>query len=336
MKKMGFLLLCCCLQYGCTGVAQKKINGLSFVATREKATQAQVDEVVRMHANATAVMPFGFMRSTDDPEIVFNTDRQWFGETTEGARQYMDLLQNNGLHIMLKPQIWVWRGAFTGTIAMQTEEDWKKLEASYERFILAYAQLAQEQNVPLFCIGTELGQFVGSRPDYWSRLIAKIRAVYHGQLTYAANWDEYEEVPFWPLLDYVGIDAYFPLSDAKTPTLEQLKQGWQPWKENMAALSGAMDRPVIFTEFGYRSIDFTAKAPWKANRSDDLPNLSAQANAKTAIFEVFWNEKWFGGGYIWKWFPEHKASGGHTDNRFTPQNKPAENVVLKHYKAFGE
>lgn len=32
---------------------------------------------------------------------------------------------------MVKPQIWVWRGEFTGTIKMENEENWKLLEDSY-------------------------------------------------------------------------------------------------------------------------------------------------------------------------------------------------------------
>lgn len=68
---------------------------------------------------------------------------------------------------MLKPQIWVWRGIFTGSITMDNEAQWEQLERSYEDFILTYAKLAQETQVALFCIGTELEQFVANRPMFW-------------------------------------------------------------------------------------------------------------------------------------------------------------------------
>lgn len=335
MKKLGFVFLFC-LQFCCSGEAQKKINGISFVASREEVVQSQVEEVLKVNANSAAVMPFGFMRETVHPEIIFDTDRQWFGETKKGAKQYIELLQKNGIAVMLKPQIWVWKGVFTGTITMQTEAQWKELEDSYDSFILSYAQLAEETQVPIFCIGTELEKFVENRPEYWQRLISKIRKVYTGKLTYAANWDEYKRTPFWKELDYIGIDAYFPLSEAKTPTLEDLRKGWQPWKTKIVEVAKVNDKKVLFTEFGYRSMDFTAKKPWLVDRTQEGVNLQAQVNAKKAIFQEFWAEDWFAGGYVWKWFVKHEKSGGSADNRFTPQNKPAQEVIESHYKSFKE
>jgi hypothetical protein len=335
MKRLGLLFICC-LQYCCSGEAQKKINGVSFVASREAVAQSHVDEVLTVNANSAAVMPFGFMRDIANPDIIFDTDRQWFGETKKGAKQYIELLQKNGISVMLKPQIWVWKGDFTGTISMKSEEQWQQLENSYDDFILNFAQLAQETQVPIFCIGTELEKFVENRPEYWQRLIVKIRKVYDGKLTYAANWDEYKRTPFWTTLDYIGIDAYFPLSEKKTPSVAELQEGWQRWKVTIAEVAATNQRPILFTEFGYRSMDYTAKKPWLVAHPQEGINLQAQANAKTAIFKEFWNEEWFAGGYVWKWFIEHDESGGEKDNRFTPQNKPAEHVIREHFSSYLE
>ncbi|NNE77283.1 MAG: glycoside hydrolase, partial [Pricia sp.] len=305
-----------------------------FVASREKVAQEHIEQVMQMHANHAAVMPFGFIRDVGSPEIIFDTERQWYGETKKGAMQYIELLHRNGIATMVKPQLWIWRGEYTGTLKMDSEEDWEKLEASYEKFIIAYAEMAQEANTEIFAIGTELEEFVANRPEYWKRLIMKIRSVYTGKLTYAANWDEFPRVPFWENLDYIGIDAYFPLSDEKTPSVEQIKNGWQRWKKEIASLSKTTEKPVLFTEFGYRSMDYTAKKPWLVDRNEEKVNLEAQVNAKKAIFEEFWGEDWFAGGYVWKWFIDHKASGGAEDNRFTPQNKPAQAVIKQYYEKY--
>ncbi|MCX2718140.1 glycoside hydrolase family 113 [Lentiprolixibacter aurantiacus] len=333
MKKLG-LLIVFILHMSCSSQFVGKINGVSFVASRDEASQEHVEAVLDVFADHAAVMPFGFIRNLSSPEIIFDTDRQWFGETKQGARQYIELLRRNKLKIMLKPQIWIWRGEFTGDLRMATEDDWKILEESYERFILTYAQLAQDTRVEIFCIGTELEEFIKARPQFWTQLVGKIRNIYKGSLTYAANWDEYKRTPFWSLLDYVGIDAYFPLSEEKTPSVEALKAGWQPWKTKIEEIAEQTGKPILFTEFGYRSMDYTAKKPWLVDRTEEAVNLEGQVNAKKAIFEEFWSEDWFAGGFIWKWFIHHDRAGGNQDNRFTPQNKPAEEIIRLFYKAF--
>lgn len=332
MKKFAILL--CFILASCGNPPPEKINGVSFVGSREPADQEHVDALAGIHADYAAVMPYGFIREPNRPEIIFDTDRQWYGETRDGARQYISLLQKNGIRVMLKPQLWIWRGLFTGELAMESEADWKDLEAEYEDFILAYADLAEETGVALFCIGTELGAFVKARPGFWKSLIASVRKRYSGRLTYAANWDEYLRIPFWEDLDLIGIDAYFPLSDARNPGLEDLRAGWKRWKKDIQTLQEAVGIPVLFTEYGYRSMDYTAKKPWLVDRSEEGVNLEAQANAKRAIFEEFWHEEWFAGGFVWKWFIHHSRAGGLTDNRFTPQNKPAQEVIRDYYRRY--
>jgi ppGpp synthetase/RelA/SpoT-type nucleotidyltranferase len=237
---------------------------------------------------------------------------------------------------MLKPQIWIWHGEFTGHLKMTTEEEWKALETSYKKFILTYATLAEETEVEVFCIGTELAEFIENRPKYWTQLIIEIKKIYKGKLTYAANWDEYTKTPFWGLLDYIGVDAYFPLSDEKLPSEQILKNAWFKWKSTMMKLSEEKNKPILFTEYGYRSMDYTAKKPWLVDQNDEKVNLEAQVVATKAIIDTFWSEDWFAGGYVWKWFINHKQSGGISDNRFTPQNKPAQETLKILYKIYSE
>lgn len=309
----------------------QKINGVSFVASRDSITDNHTKPVVNINANYTALMPFGFIRELTNPNVSFNNRGQWFGEREKGISQYSRELQSKGIKIMMKPQIWIWGGGFTGYLKMDTEENWKLLESSYEKFILLYAKAAEEVNADILCIGTELEKFVMSRPDYWSSLIQKIRKIYKGKLTYAANWDEYKRVPFWSQLDYIGIDAYFPLSEEKTPTVEQFEKGWKKHKTEIKKIQSHYKKPILFTEYGYRSVDFTGKEPWDSKRVEGSVNLEAQKNGLQAIHNQFWMEDWFAGGFLWKWFHRHDRVGGEKNNRFTPQNKPAEELMKKLY-----
>ena len=312
-------------------IGQSKINGISFVASRDKAEQQHIDPVVSLHANYAAVMPFGFVRSLNTPEVIYNTDRQWFGETRDGARQYAGLLKKNGIKVMIKPQIWVWKGEYTGYIKMDSEENWHLLETSYRSFILEYAQLAQEVGAEMYCIGTELETFIENRPQYWQTLISEVKAIYKGKLTYAANWDAYKRVDFWKQLDYIGVDAYFPVSDEQTPDVANTRLRWQRWKQELEDVASINDRPILFTEFGYRSRDYAGKEPWTSDRSITGVNLDAQDHLTQALFEELWKEEWFAGGFIWKWFIHYERSGGKENNRFTPQNKPVEETIRKFY-----
>lgn len=310
---------------------KEAINGVSFVAANEAIDQSHVEPVVKVNANFASIMPFGFIRNLNAPEVIYNSDRQWLGETIEGSKQYISELHKKNIKIMLKPQIWVWNGEFTGDIFMKSESDWKILEDSYAKYILDYAKLANEVKAEIFCIGTELELFIKYRPNYWTDLIKKIRSIYSGKLTYAANWDEYRRVPFWHELDYIGIDAYFPVSNMQTPTVEDCIKGWQVHKTIIRRYSEQFKKPILFTEFGYRSMDFTGKEPWQSDYKIKSFNLQGQTNATQALFEEFWNEEWFAGGFIWKWFHEQNNIDGNTDNQFTPQNKPVEEIIREHY-----
>lgn len=105
--------------------------------------------------------------------------------------------------------------------------------------------------------------------EEWRRLIAEVREVYHGPLTYAANFDQYHEVGFWDALDIMGINAYFPLRE----TLDNLSeeelqvrhvQGWQEVFQSIAGFQKRLsnEMPVVFTELGYTRRRGSTLEPW--------------------------------------------------------------------------
>jgi hypothetical protein len=63
-----------------------------------------------------------------------------------------------------------------------------------------------------------------------------------------------------------------------------------------------------------------------------LLNLQAQVNSYEGLFRAVWNQPWFAGGFIWKWYPEPvHYTGTYKNSDYTPQNKPAEEIILKWY-----
>jgi predicted small secreted protein len=313
------------------GFSQKKINGISFVASNREIVDSAIQPVIAVNANWITLMPFAFMKTKNDTSIVYNDKHQWLGERKEGIEKTAKAFHEKKIKIMLKPQIWVGAGDFTGNITMKSDKNWILLERNYENFILFYAKIAENTNCEMFCIGTELNSFVVARPDFWKKLITKIRAVYKGEITYAENWDTFDKVSFLSNLDYIGVDAYFPLCDKKTATIKELVAAWKPYKASLKSLSEKYNKKIIFTEFGYQSKDFTSKEPWKHEEKLNV-NLIAQQNALAVVLANFWKENWFAGGFLWKWYDNHNQVGGIDDSDYTVQNKPAEKILAKFYK----
>lgn len=165
----------------------------------------------------------------------------------------------------------------------------------------------------------------------WEEIVIKaVREVYKGPLTYAANWDEeYRLVSFWGALDYIGIDAYFPLSDKDNPNLDEIKQGWEQWVKEIEALQQKYNKPVIFPEVGYCSADGTARTPWEELAAGKV-NLKLQADCYEALCQTFWTKPWFYGMYWWRWGTDTRF-GGPGNRGYSPQNKPARDVVKSWY-----
>ena len=304
-------------------------KGMNLVAPIKELKSSTFDELKANHINSISLIPYAFV-DVENASVHYNNKRQWWGERTEGIIASKQLAHDYKMTVMLKPHLWVNHNFYTGNLDFATDAEWKKWESDYEKYILDFAQLAQKENIKLFCFGTELGNSVAKRPEYWSQLIRKIKKIYTGKLTYAANWDDFDKVPFWDELDYIGIDAYFPLSDAKTPTVADLNKAWQKHIQKMEELQAKTNKKILFTEFGYRNSDLAAKEPWKENQNN-INNL-AQANAYESLFQTLTQKKWFAGGFAWKWYADayHKETKNNID--YTPQEKPALETIKKWYQ----
>jgi hypothetical protein len=259
----------------------------------------------------------------------------WWGESDEGLTDTVRRLKARGIQSMLKPHIWIRHrgdGRWRGEIAFETEAEWDLWWDRYRAFALHYAELAEANAIPLYCIGTELRSTVLMAPDRWRDLIREVRGVYGGALTYSANWyREFQEVPFWDDLDYIGIQAYFPLTSDEGPEagLDALVAGWAGHVADIEQVQRRCGKPVILTEIGYRSTRDAAVEPWQWRSEVGLDN-ALQARCYEAMFRSFWDRPWFAGLYVWKWFPDDRVSR-RRGLGFTPQGKPAERVLRAWY-----
>ena len=313
--------------------ADQKMHGLTFVAPPEPFPENPMTAVKSVGSSWISVVPYAFTRM-DVPNVRYSEHGgQWWGERLEGIRETIRVAHEHGIKVMLKPQVYVPRG-WTGALDFKTDEDWEKWEAGYDQYILRFAALADSSGAELFCIGTEFNNAIQKRPKYWTGLIQKIRTVYRGKLTYSSNWDDWERVPFWNELDFIGLGGYFPLVEAVTPEVEQLKTAWKPIHERLKNFSKGQNKPVLFTEFGYLSVDGCGWRNWELERGIEERNINeqAQANCLEALFATFQPEDWWAGGFLWKWFPNMQGHEGYPERDYTPQGKLGELVLKKWYK----
>ncbi|WP_066759969.1 glycoside hydrolase family 113 [Crocinitomix algicola] len=323
MKTFLHYLICIAwMQLSINLFAQDKMKGISLVGSRDPISIADISPLIEINANWVTLMPFGFIK---DKEIKFNIPWQWWGEREEGIRETIDLCKNNGLKVMLKPQVWIPDG-YTGDFKLSKENDWRIFESSYREFILFFLEIAEELEVELFCIGTEWKSFIAARPDFWNRLIREAKSIYKYQLTYAANWDDFQKVYFWDELDYIGVNAYFPISFRKNPAQVELLEGWKIHRKRLSEFSHKNKKQIIFTEIGYRSLKGATVKPWEFREKGAYAS-QIQVRAYEAFFEEVWSEDWLKGMFVWKWYINHPDQGGRGNIDFTPQNKPAEKVI---------
>ncbi len=307
------------------------IKGLSFVAPHKPFDTNPFIPVKNVNADWIAVIPYAFTRKGE--ALVHydhkDKDRRWWGEGRQGIEETIKQAQQHGLKIMLKPQVWC-GGGWIGSLDFDKKADWEKWEKSYEDYILPFAELAEEKCIDILCIGTEIKQSAIKRPQFWNLLIHKIRSRYAGLITYAANWDEYHELKFWPKLDYIGIDAYFPLSDKTTPEMEDLMFPLEQVLTTIENFSKLHKKKILFTEYGYLSVDGCAGKTWEleSNLQSLNYNPTAQANAIQTLLECCSKKGFWAGGFIWKWYPETHTMRRGLEKDHTPQGKLAE-VVLK-------
>ena len=261
------------------------------------------DHLGRNNVDWVAQIPFGWQPRYDVPEVRLRTTGVVWGETDRGLRETTSQARAQGFKTLLKPHLWLIEevpGQWRGTISFTSEEEWLRWEEDYRSFILHYAHLAAETGMEMFCIGVELHSAVRERPAFWRQLIQEIRAIYPGELIYGANWfQEYKDVSFWDQLDYIGIHAYFPLTNSLDARIDELERGWQPYLESIEALQQTYGKKVIFTEIGYRSIAGAAIEPWNWTVRRRL-DLQEQSDSYEALFRTFWHQPWFAGLYIWK------------------------------------
>lgn len=217
-----------------------------------------------------------------------------------------------GLQVIFKPHVDCKDGSWRAYIGQQyySESQWQAWFSSYTSFITYYASLSNQVGAWGFNMGTELDH-TQQRESNWRSVVAAVRGIYPGPVWYGANWDAAMQSShnWWDALDYLGIDAYNPLSGSG---VRSYVSSWQGMYSQFAAWQAKWNKKVLFAEVGYASFDQAASQPWAC--CSGKPNLQIQADLFQAFFSSAWVQPWMAGAYWWAW--DASSTGGRCSTGF--------------------
>ena len=145
---------------------------------------------------------------------------------------------------------------------------------------------------------------------------------YTGKLIYAASWSgasegatdsEYNHITWWDAVDYIGVDAFFPLTQNADVSVPDLMNAWHgkgldlkgqgDIYGNLAKIASSTNRPILFTAAGYESAAGANGAPLTA--STDSPDQNEQLNDMQALFQTFAAAPFWQGAF---WYADQPVS----------------------------
>jgi hypothetical protein len=282
-----------------------------------KAARRSFSQLKNSGATGLALVPFLWQEDIEGDHLVY-------GDALPLTRleQAILLARQFGLQIMLKPHIWIaghWAGAINPA-AGATRQNWFE---KYQTLLLRLATLAQEYKLEALVIGTELTQL--SRANNWWELIARIRQIYRGALTYAAHWDgEAEHIAFWPALDAIGVSLYPPLGEDPNP--KALQKTMEAYLQRLITVRERFAKPLWVIELGLRSAVGAQIKPWES--AEERPAL-VDSQLQYHVLAL-WVDRLRAYGVhdilFWRWFSDPEA-GGLEDTDFTLQGKPSQRLL---------
>ena len=287
-----------------------------------------VDAIAELGANTLLLVTPMFQDKVDSSEIRVNPAKC---PTRDQLAAILDRAGDRGLQTILLPIVLI---EFPG------EKDWRgvlrpaDLEAwwaQYERFIEYYLEIAVATGVDVFSVGSELNTTEG-RLDRWRHIIDRVRQRFDGRVTYTANWDRYQAVTFWSMVDFISVSSYFELSrDNPEASVSQLVRAWRVQRARMLRYARSEHRSLLIMELGYPSLPWAAAHPWDYVPRDGVEaDGESQARCYRAFFGA-WTDTFVMpdspviGFNCYYWDPYHHGGAG--DTGYGVRGKPALEII---------
>jgi hypothetical protein len=288
-----------------------------------------ITEISKTGANTVCLVLHAYQENASSQAITIDARKT---PSDAHLAKLIDHAHDRGLRVMVMPVVLLsqrrsneWRGEIK-------PGNWNAWWQDYSDFVLHYARLAEEGEVEIFAVGSELIS-TETQTDRWSALIAEVRKVSSARLTYSANWDHYQVPKFWADLDIVGLTTYFTLAKGADPSYEAILRRWTEIREDILAWQKTVRRPLLFTEVGWPNQETAAEFPWNYYAATDKPDPQLQARCFKAFFETWVREKTVAGYLVWEWanHPD-QPTDPQKDTSYRPVGKPAMEVIQRYFQ----
>jgi hypothetical protein len=282
-----------------------------------------LDELKSLGVNSIAIHPYAQIEN--DGHVRFRAD-----DNFRHISVPLDWARERDLSVMLIPHIAYWGTKFLwrGEINFQTAEEWDRFFDDYQTWIVQMARVAEAHGARTFCIGLEF-TYAQKFDARWRKIIAAVRQVYHGKLTYGGNWDSFQEVTFWDALDYIGVLAYFPLTKNVNPSEAEIAAAWKERCAELSAYSQAhANKKFLFVEIGYNVSARAAAEPWAFKMGGENAAEIQQRCIEVAL-DLPRHCSAIAGMYWWKWFPDLPS---HEEENYRLQTPAIKALIAKHWR----
>lgn len=284
-----------------------------------KKSDAILDQVQKNNANMVSLV-FPVTQDGYTGTVISNTAK--ITPTNAILRIFIREAHKRKIPVLLRPildesNFNVSVGQWRGNIEPSDPTAWMQ---SYSSVMLEYARFAENEKVEMFSVGTELDSMVKEK-ELWKQFISSVRGAYTGKLVYSFNWNSSFSPELASQLDFIGIDAFYPL---ETPTEEQ----WAPVLAKMQEYENQSGKPVIFTEIGTRSQKESYKRPW-----DWVITAPVDQNAQADYYQSLCQARTsaLSGWYVWYMTLDSFDINPDTDPSYDPTQKKAEGVIRDCY-----
>jgi hypothetical protein len=300
-----------------------------------EASLRALSEARRMGATWVSITPFGRVWDlrADGVDLSFEAP---FDDNREAVLAVIAQAHALGLKVFVVPHLWVESGGWRALIDPGSDAGWQRWARSYRRFLLAWAEVARDGQAEMLSVGVELRSWVTTaRVGLLRPIVAEVRALYPGLLTYSANWDDLDDTLLWDELDLVGVNAFYPLAFRDGASQAELIEGGQRVADGLATTANAWRRPVVLTEVGYTTRKDPAVRPWEwpDGMKDVVVDERAQAEAYVGILAPMLDARFCAGWFVWRLYADPDDVSQEAEWGFSPRGKLAELVLRDAFTA---